>query len=56
MSEIIGLIAAYTIFGAFAVAGGIALLWLAWQMLSDGVNAELSPFCHFVRLLPRRER
>lgn len=56
MPEAIGLTAAYVIFGAFAVAGLVALLWLAWQILADGVKAELMPLQHFVRSLGRRQR
>ena len=56
MPEAIGLTAAHVIFGAFAVAGLVALVWLTLQILVDGVKAELSPFQHFVRSLGRRQR
>ena len=53
MSEIIGLTAAYVIFGALGVAAAVAILWLVWQMLADGVTAELRPFQDLVRSFRR---
>ena len=53
MSEIVGLTAAYVIFGALGVAAVIALMWLAWQILADGVKAELRPFEDLVRSFRR---